>query len=569
MGSFVMLQCRLLLFISLVSVPTKAFVAFPHLVPRQFDNVWNFDWEKFGAAIFSGVGGAVGTYLNLDTTTTKDTTTIKTPDEVTVPGPATPEPSFSEPNYELGQPPEPPKAPIQIPSALRPQCDTTNIFSSDCGEVLNQLIFTTGCDSITKDQVPSATADTLNDAILGALNLMAGPGRVKTSRSSQCGIFMFMAPLTAEQSRKIARMPGVSSVSSDIFFEVSDASTNNPQPEPEILEPANRMRRLRKRDIVRQREAPAHLQFLSTPENYQGVSTDYVYDSTGGANTVVFYIGAGLAMRHREFKNNPITSSDFIFADDVNPGNTLFAGNDGTCLASLIMGNIYGVSKQTKLIPVMVQSTVGSLITAMILIGNQLKDRVEPPGQPVLGFVMLMNMAWRNTDPKTTSGFERLLSLLMYGYDVVTVVAAGVDTNRDPGLVDSYPAMYASTTPVIAVGAVDMSGARFSWSPGGTALIVSAPGRVACASDEGGDTVRTHPSVAAAQTAGLAAYFLALYPQLRANQNPEYGAAYAVKEFMKMNSWARLPGGDKSIWNLMGPEIPDPSGNNVLPNGPY
>ena len=111
-----------------------------------------------------------------------------------------------------------------------------------------------------------------------------------------------------------------------------------------------------------------------------------------------------------------------------------------------------------------------------------------------------------------------------------------------------------------------MSGEVFSWSRGGTGLTVTAPGIAACASNEGGTITVTGTALAAAQAGGLAAYFLTRYPQLRADQNVQDGAAHAVKKFMVDYAYARIPGGEISIWNLMGP---DTSENGIGGNSPY
>lgn len=414
-----------------------------------------------------------------------------------------------------------------------------------------------------------------NGAIQDELNKMA-PGRVRTSTSSHCGIFMFMAPLTADQSQQIAAMQGVFRVTSNIFFTATDGSKNDAQPEPGVIEPAFKRRRLRKRDVIRQQNAPAHLQFISTPENYQGVTTDYVYDSIGGANTVVFPIGPGVTMNHEDFTNNPITHDDFIFAFDVHADDTLLQRSFGTCMASLVMGAKYGVSKRTKLKPVRVDSHVGSLISGMIEMANYVSERINNPSVLTNGFVMLMDMEWQNTVPDTTERFEVVFELLLYDYDVVAVVAAGTDTSEQYGRINAYPAIYAAETPVITVGAVDMSGQRFSWSRGGIGLTVSAPGSVVCASNQGGSASEspvTGTAIAASQAAALAAYLLSVYPHLRAAQNQIDGVAHAVKQFMVDNAWARIPGGEIAIWNLMGPTAQDSSGNGngngVGPNSPF
>ncbi|MCJ1462599.1 hypothetical protein MMC07_001201 [Pseudocyphellaria aurata] len=590
LGSCIMLQFRLLMLTSIVLWLGTLIVAVPQLEPRQGRQGLNFfdvDWGAVGTGIFTGIGAlGVGLYNWINspnpqqsqpqpqpqpqpeqTPDTQDTANPEKPQENTMPGPAPPG-TLTEPEYNLGTPPDKPKEPIHEPSSPPPLCEMTNIVSPDCGKVLDRLIFTTGCQKMKKGQVPTAIATAQNTAILAQVNSMA-PGRVHTTTSDLCGVFMIVAPLTDDQSRQIETMPGVLRVTSDIFFDTSARVTKDHSLDPGEIQPAYKKRQLRKRDILRQPNAPTHLSFLSTPEDYHQVSTDYVYDSSAGEDTVVFLIGPGLEMNHLDFRYSPITQSDFIFAYDVPTTNTLVPDSFGTCVGSLIMGDEFGVSKRTKLKPVRIEDHVGSLINAMVQMGNWIGRRA---GQPGNGYVMVMDVAWQNTEPETTAEFEMVMELLMYDLDVVTVVAAGEDFSRSYGRINSYPAQYSGNTPVISVGAVDLSGERFSWSRGGnergtTWPSVTAPGSVACASNAGGgatDGLVMGTFIAAAQVAGLAAYFLAAFPRLRGR--PE-GDADMVKEHIISNAWARSPGGLKSIWNLMGPEQQNPPP--VSPNWPY
>ena len=100
-----------------------------------------------------------------------------------------------------------------------------------------------------------------------------------------------------------------------------------------------------------------------------------MYDSTAGANTVVFSVGSGLTRSHEEFELYQITPDDIILAADVDPGRGYLAESDdldGTWVASLIMGGTYGVSKRTKMRPVMINTSVGSLISALVEIGDNI-----------------------------------------------------------------------------------------------------------------------------------------------------------------------------------------------------
>ncbi|MCJ1271686.1 hypothetical protein MMC22_011591 [Lobaria immixta] len=510
-------------------------------IPRDGTNIWNFDWWKVPGAIFTGVGaGSAALYNLLQTPGKEDPTTTTTPNGGTVPGRAPPGPLLSNPNQELdlGQPSgkfiRPPTGDL-VPSVAPPQCDTANIFSNGCGKVLDQLIFTTGCSTIVEGQVPTASAIAQNAAILDELQRVA-TGPVLTTTSDHCGAFMFVASITRKDSERIKGMPCVSDVSDDVYF---SESMNHPQSQPGLLEPAFKRRQFRKRGLVMQSFSPDHLQFLSMYKNSPTTLTEYVYDSTGGVDTEVFYIRPGVAINHLEFASNPITLDDFIFANDIHSDDTLEEGSDGTCVASLVRGIFFGVSKRTRLRPVRVDTKISSVMSGMVGILNYVKNRVENPGPEGTG-----------------NGFD-LLGTMVWNYGIVTVVPAGKGY---------YPAEYAKTHPVISVGAVDPSGARFPWSPGLDEVTVTAPGEARCASNNGGEGTITSMLPAAAQAAGLAAYFLTLFPDLRANRKE---APLRVKNWMVRKSWPRLEGGLPSIWNMRGTNTPDPYGDEIPLNLPY
>ena len=538
-----MLQFPLLLLITIVVLSNKPVIAFPRfpLSPRQELglNFWNFvDWGKVGGTILTGLDG-MGKALESTPQSQEeeeeegDTRTTTIPDERKLPGLASPGPLLSSPagELDLGKP-----SGKFIRPPISPPCDP-NIFSPDCGKFLHQVIFTTGCGTMSPGQTPTAIAIAQNTAILDELERVA-TGPVLTTTSDHCGVFMFVASLPAAESERIRLLPGVSGITSDTYLE---DSKHQPQSQPGLMEPAFKRGQLRNRDRIRQSKAPANLQFISKSPMSPTISDDFVYDSSGGKDTEVFYIGPGVALEHPDFANNPITHDDFIFANDVSPADTLGEGSTGTCVASLVRGTKYGVSKRTRLRPVRTNLELSSVMNAMVQILNYVADRVENPGPEGTGngFVMLLNMLWSYMSQIDKREFETLLEMMVGGYGIVTVV---------PGGRGFYPAEYAKTRPVISVGAVDATGAKFSWSPGQGEVTVTAPGAVLCASNDGGERGLSSTLPAAAQAAGLAAYFLTLYPQLRENREE---VPLRVKNWMVSNSWARLVGGLPSIWNLM------------------
>lgn len=197
-------------------------------------------------------------------------------------------------------------------------------------------------------------------------------------------------------------------------------------------------------------------------------------------------------------------------------------------------------------------------MNTMIQVLNYVSGRVQRPGPEGTGngFVMVFTTSWTFEGQIQKDQFELLLGMLALRYGVVTVV---------PGEERYYPSEYAKTYPVISVGAVDTMGGKFPWSPGRDEVTVTAPGAVICALDNGGQGDPISIMSATAQAGGLAAYFLSLFPQLRAQEQ----TSLRVKNWMVSNSWARLPGGLPSIWNLMEPYTPDASGDEILPNVPY
>ena len=540
----IMLQLRVLLFIIVVVLPNKPVIAFPHLPlrPRQGLDIWDsishVDWGKVTGSIFTGIGELGTVFENTDQPQEEeDKTTTTTPDQGMLPGPASPGPltSNSAQELDLGQPSGEfirPPTEDSVPSAS-PPCDA-NIFSRDCGKVLDQVIFTTGCSTMSPDQLPTATAIAQNAAILDEVKRVA-TGPVLTTTSDHCDLFMIVASLPAAESERIRLLPGVLGVSSDTYFV---HSKNQPQSQPGLVEPAFKRRQLRKRGRIRQRKAPANLQFISQSPGSPKIS-DFLYDSTGGADTEVFYMGPGMAMNHPDFANNPISRDDFIFADDLHPDDTLDEGSEGTCAASLVRGDRYGVSKYTRLRPVRSSTKLSSLMNAMVQILNYIRGRPQSTGN---GFVMLFTMYWVYENQVDKARFETLLGMLVFNYGVVIVMPGD-----EQGV---YPGEYAKTHPVISVGAVNLKGAKFSWDTARDEVTVYAPGEVKCASDAGGEVNLTAKMAAAAQAAGLAAYFLPLFPQLRENRDQ---IPLRVRNWMLSHSWARLPSGPPSIWNMMEP----------------
>ena len=277
---------------------------------------------------------------------------------------------------------------------------------------------------------------------------------------------------------------------------------------------------------------------------------------------MVFPIGAGVELGHEEFttRSRPVIL-DLWHALDAGE-ETIDLQSFGSCIASIIGGPKYGVSKETDVIPVKIAEHMGSILDALNQI-NIYVQRMIDSKTAAQGYAIVLGESWPNDDPVVREAFEALMEVLVFDLDVVVVVAAGEDYSEMHGAIGHYPAILAADTPIISVGAVDVRGETYPWSRGGDALTVTAPGTVQCASNEVGNDwvygIGTH--IAAAHVVALAVYLLSLDRgnEMRADRE---GVPAAVKKIITENAYPRMPGGDDAIWNLLGDPLPTAGENN-------
>lgn len=393
-------------------------------------------------------------------------------------------------------------------------------------------------------------------------NVLAGRGGrgFRISKSDICDVFFYAVPLTESQIQEIEQQVGVNLVRPNQNILMEDVSANSnledsdPADIPVLTAPGSRLKE-RGQTVVDQ-DAWEDLCFISTPFGSE-TSDAYLYDSDAGQGMTILAVDSGVNILHDEFITETGESSlleDRIFALDSS--GTLDDYSDfGTCRASKMVGRTYGVAKRAKVMIAVVFPSLSSVIDVLVQIANYLKgkdDRLEK----VRGYhVMSIMFQWDNTDPDITNQLERLLDLLIYFFKVVVVVPAGMDYNEHNSDINMWPAIAEPRHDIIVVGAVSVKTSKTcSWSRGGPFLTVNAPGTVKCANKNARRTysLRSDCGAAAAQVAGLAAYFLSLDGVGQILRRDPAVIPRRVKSYIKAVAYGRSEGDFPAIWNLQG-----------------
>ncbi|MCJ1466267.1 hypothetical protein MMC07_004886 [Pseudocyphellaria aurata] len=574
----------------------KPIIASAHLVERQPQNLWP-DWSLWdlGTGVVEGVtdtltylrgilGPSQGQQQLEPPKTTPSPDADHNSDRQAPPAPnVVPASPLSPDTSELPDPvykieinnnpsPLPDPGPNRILPAVVPsvneECDPNQINNPDCGKTTDQLIFTSSCAGINPNQIVSVEAMAQNQAIRDALvvmngeNILAGKGGrgLRVSTLYLCDVFFFAVPLTQGQIVEIEKKPNVRFIKpnrviidTEFVPESSDQEGGDSAQPPLFSVPGSR---LQERDpIIHDPDAWEDLRFISTPDG-SDLSSTYSFYSEAGQGTTVIAVDRGFNEFHDEFMTETGESSllgDRIYALDTSE---LPDADDhfGTCHTSKIVGSTCGVARKAKVLFAKVSPEVGSLIDVMVQVANYLNARVRS-GEIVAGYyVMSVMTQWDNDDWEVAALFEEILRLLMGNFQLVVVVPAGDDQNYKNSDIIKWPASAERRFEIIVVGAIDIRTERaYTFSRGGPFLSILAPGMVRCARNQAGKLyLKTRGTKsAAAQVAGLAAYFLSLDDigmTLRRTTN----IPQKVKLFIKIIASKRTSGNFPAIWNRIG-----------------
>lgn len=431
-----------------------------------------------------------------------------------------------------------------------------------CIQNAQYLIWPKDCKDIARNQDTENKIATIDTRFL-------------TSRDPFCaekgGVFFWLAKLTPQQVVLLKK--DVSSVKSIVrngrwnFGGVGESSSR-------LNFPASRKRSyLQKRTrqkVVKQVAVDQSLSFLSTAPWKQN-SNKYTFFPQAGAHVRVFVVEKGLDPTSAEFSGREI---DWIYAFDASRDETDDVANhprySGTCVLSRIGGREFGVAKKAQLTMVKARNGIASVVDALvkIILSLMVMNSAYKDGPfGTRGWTVVNLAGGYDAESDGTSDYlitqlSNLLFQLQSEFQTVVVTSSGVNEQQQMAETNTFPAVLSPYNPgLMTVGAVAatvgarqildemiFNGERFSWSPGGNAVQVWAPGNAPC---HGPKNVLVEEAIGAnistATVTGLVAYFLSLLDlgwTLRMADN----VPTEVVNYVQQMSYKRYSN-QESIWN--------------------
>lgn len=236
----------------------------------------------------------------------------------------------------------------------------------------------------------------------------------------------------------------------------------------------------------------------------------YVSASQGGSGVLVYVLDSGVQVSHADFGGRAKWAASFFPEEGDMPVDDI---GHGTHVAGIIAGRTYGAAKHTQVRAVKVFSSKKAGTNAIVIAGLQwaVKDAAKhaaeaeaDDGKAFRGAVINMSLG---------SGFSLAVNdatdaAILAGVHIV--VAAG---NANVDACDFSPA---SAPHAITVGASTIVDEKAGFSNWGACVDVLAPGQGILSTWIGASDkefrVQDGTSMAAPYVAGLAAYFLSIYP---------------------------------------------------------
>lgn len=432
-----------------------------------------------------------------------------------------------------------------------------------CGKASKQLIWPARCGDLTQNGIIGKVLSGMDNQFITTLDPLCP---VKN------GVAFWQARLTREQAITLRQdqIEAVRDITPNTpfkFGELMRGSPEQPNPAQQIHIPINRKRdrqlqnRFSPLTVIKQADADMSLRFLSSAESLALPSSEYAYFSQAGAGVRVYVIDTGLDGLANDFIKK--AGIRWINADDV-PG--LQRDEDrvtghGTCMASKIAGEFYGVAKTASLVIVKISSSIGSFLDAL----GKIMEDIQQFGKKANRGRTVINVSGTWSAPlgpqaESQPDAARMLKLiaeLVEEYEAILVAQAGSSVgtvHAEYGDVDTWPALLSERFPIITVGAVSSDnngpeyGKRFPWSLGGDAISVSAPGNGFCTELNGNVGYSEGSSFAGAVVSGLVAYFLSI-PQLNGyfRSLPAGALPGVVRDYVKRLEYKRYQA-QESVW---------------------
>ncbi|KAK1992787.1 subtilase [Colletotrichum falcatum] len=238
---------------------------------------------------------------------------------------------------------------------------------------------------------------------------------------------------------------------------------------------------------------------LGTVSHKTSGSTQYVYDTSAGADTYAYVVDSGVIATHNEFGGR------VTLGFNAYTGTHTDTLGHGTHVAGTIGGSTYGVAKQTNIISVKVFQGASGTTSAILSGFNWAVNDITSKGRAARSVI---NMSLGG--PASTTWATAVDAATSQG--VLSVVAAG---NGDSL---GNPLPVSSQSPANVASAVTVAAVDSSWQPAyftnyGEGVDVFAPGVSVLSAWIGGNSATntiSGTSMASPHVAGLALYLQAL-----------------------------------------------------------
>ncbi|KAJ5613452.1 subtilisin-like protease [Penicillium lagena] len=329
--------------------------------------------------------------------------------------------------------------------------------------------------------------------------------------------------------------------------------------------------------VWQQSPTVAEMKFLSQPPGTRIWNlVDFAFSDYAGSGITIYVHDSGINTEHEEFTRAPPPGVvkgkvEWLYPErhglrkfEKKKGQpTTDPDGHGTCAADKAMGQNYGAAKgaSLKMVPwVDLQDHDWMLGGLEAIVKDIEKQKQASNGAffPVVSLSYSLGTLSQSNRRKYRLYYKQMVDL-----GAVIVVAAGNDKQRGRENVDQLPGLFAQeddfADSMVVVGSVDIDGYPSRFSQGGPLVHVWAPGTVnsndpklwgvECALPTGttGYTRKEGTSFAAPTVAGVAAYLLSVYPELRVSGSS--GKLVAAR--LKRNAYVRmnLQGGKPGVWN--------------------
>lgn len=531
-------------------------LAFPDLVTRQeCDSISCFDWSDLGIGTvelfksFFGPG--------------QDTTIPETdqPDNPANHNPPVVNPS-STIELNLVEPASDTEGCVDAAEGSALPGDPGMPDPSQCSKRAQYLIWPNDCKDLARNQDTEKKIAAIDAQFLTSINPLC---------SAKDGVFFWLAKLTPQQVELLRKdISSVKSVVRNGRWNFGGVGESSSQSEVPASQKRSHLQERTIQKVVKQVAADQSLSFLSTAPWKQN-SDKYTFFPMAGTHVRIFVIEKGSDPTSAEFAGREI---DWIYALDATRDETDDLANDprysGTCVLSRIAGREFGVAKNAQLTMVKARNDIASVVDALgkIILSLMVMNSAYQGGPfGTRGWTVVNLAGGYDAEPDGTSDYlitqlSTLLFQLQGEFETVVVTSSGVNLQQKMAEANTFPAVLSPYNSglltvgavVAAIGAREIldemlfNGERFSWSPGGNAVQVWAPGNAPC---RGPKNVLVEEAIGAnistATVTGLVAYLLSL-PDLGWTLRMADNVPTEVVNYVQQMSYKRYAN-QESVWN--------------------